>query len=568
MRETLTPPFAGLPLRTRFLLVLVLGAVVPLGLIGWWLVHSSGRAGEILLRTQLEEALATQELRFLERWKELNGDLLLFAENDVVWRLLAAPPVEASQPPPWLAAAFRTAHRGISSIRYDDRAGMTRLELSTDEERRSAMGATDSGPPSVSDAQEGRAPAFGPGTYSLSLPVTDPSGATVGSMHVELGMTELIGPGQALTVPGAVLLAFDSRSGAGLLSSPLEPELSANERFEWNDDDWLRVRRQLSDPPIEFRLAAPLDPFVEPFARTARIGGTALLLVSLLVVLVTTYLTARITRSIVEATRAAEAIASGDLDHRIPVTRTDEVGRLSRALNTMADSLRSTLDALSRQRTLGALGEFATSLAHEVRNAHTAVGVDLERATEQARDRPDIASLLVRALRRVRSVNRTVDAALRIARSGKIEARRVNLNDVMDSAVRATQPWFAEREAQLVATHDLGPVHVLGDPDALEALFVNLLRNAAQALEPQGRAELFINGNESAVEVHLRDNGEGMSPDQLAKAFQPFSTSRPGGTGLGLPIARQIAYAHGGDVEIESQVGSGTHVRIRLAKVP
>ena len=110
------------------------------------------------------------------------------------------------------------------------------------------------------------------------------------------------------------------------------------------------------------------------------------------------------------------------------------------------------------------------------------------------------------------------------------------------------------------------PVYVTGDADALETLFVNLLRNAAQALGPGGRAELSLVSRGGEVEVDLRDDGPGMSPEQLEVAFQPFSTTRPGGTGLGLPIARQIAYAHGGDVEITSTQGAGTCVRVRLPR--
>jgi signal transduction histidine kinase len=94
---------------------------------------------------------------------------------------------------------------------------------------------------------------------------------------------------------------------------------------------------------------------------------------------------------------------------------------------------------------------------------------------------------------------------------------------------------------------------------------VNLLRNAAQSLEPGGRAWLALSRrNGKGIEVLVRDEGQGMSPEDLAGALTPFVTTRPGGTGLGLPIARQVAYAHGGDLEITSEPGVGTQVRVTL----
>lgn len=109
-------------------------------------------------------------------------------------------------------------------------------------------------------------------------------------------------------------------------------------------------------------------------------------------------------------------------------------------------------------------------------------------------------------------------------------------------------------------------LRVSGDPAALEELFVNLLANAAQALEPGGSARLSAHSVNGSVVVAVADSGRGITADHIDKVLEPFYTTRIGGTGLGLPIARQLAVAHGGGLEIESRIGVGTTVTVRLPR--
>jgi signal transduction histidine kinase len=126
-------------------------------------------------------------------------------------------------------------------------------------------------------------------------------------------------------------------------------------------------------------------------------------------------------------------------------------------------------------------------------------------------------------------------------------------------------PTFQERKAQLDATEAEGaPIGVNGDHAALERLFLNLCLNAAQALEPEGAATLRIEIGEDDVRVLIQDNGRGIRAEDLARVFDPFFSTRPDGTGLGLPISLRIAQAHGGDLSLESDLGEGTTVTVRL----
>ncbi len=108
---------------------------------------------------------------------------------------------------------------------------------------------------------------------------------------------------------------------------------------------------------------------------------------------------------------------------------------------------------------------------------------------------------------------------------------------------------------------------VLGDAGALNQVFLNVLKNAGEAIEGQGGAiQVAASGEQAQVVVRIRDTGPGMEPDVKARLFEPFySTKEAGkGTGLGLSMSRRIVERHGGSVEIESESGEGTCVTIRL----
>jgi signal transduction histidine kinase len=108
------------------------------------------------------------------------------------------------------------------------------------------------------------------------------------------------------------------------------------------------------------------------------------------------------------------------------------------------------------------------------------------------------------------------------------------------------------------------PIEIRGDAGALEQLLLNLLRNAAQALGSGGSVTIRVQSHDGSVALEVRDDGSGIPADALDRVFEPMFTTRPDGTGLGLTIARRIAIAHGGQLELESARGQGTTARLTL----
>lgn len=277
-------------------------------------------------------------------------------------------------------------------------------------------------------------------------------------------------------------------------------------------------------------------------------------------------LSRRLTRSLEALATAAEDVTHGELGRRVPAKGSDEVGRVAAAFNSMTESLRETMAELADRRALAAVGEFAASLAHEIRNPLTSIQVDLQMVEERLTgEDSETREIQARALAGVQRLDGTVSGALQAARSGRIDHRGVDVLDPLEAAVYAAEATVREAGGRLeLSPPDTGVAQVRGDAQALEQLFLNLLLNAAQALEGSGTVRVRVGVQDSWVWVVVADDGRGIPEEQRTEVFEPFHTTRPGGTGLGLAIARRLTEAHGGEITMESEVGRGTTVRVRL----
>ena len=113
-----------------------------------------------------------------------------------------------------------------------------------------------------------------------------------------------------------------------------------------------------------------------------------------------------------------------------------------------------------------------------------------------------------------------------------------------------------------------GPLWAEVDSVRLQQAFHNLVANAHQAMVSGGQLTITTHSNGAGVEISFSDTGTGMSPETLARAFEPFYTTKAKGTGLGLPIVKSIVDAHKGSIELESAPRAGTTVRLRLPVAP
>jgi signal transduction histidine kinase len=536
----------ALSLRAKFLLVVVCGALLPLALIGLWLMRSVERSGEALLRARMDASMQQVVLEVGTHWTRLRSQLLDLAEEPDVQEALRS------------QRAPDDAHLHTLGERHAAAGSSLRA---------AAFRAAGSDAPwTLAPLAADGAATSGPRLLEVTLPVFETgSGAPLGNLDARVEIGALVpSEGLGAVTVGSVLAVFDDSTGAPLLPLPFDPSLLANQRFAWAGEEWLTQRRRLQTPPLELVLAAPLTPYSQPFEEAARQGVLALLLVALLGFVAASLLTRRITGSLERLALAADAVSQGELEQRVEANGSGEIARVARAFNAMTASLKQTLSELAQRQGLAALGEFAATLAHEVRNPLTAIRIDLQRAAEKAED-AKLQAPVARALREVERLNGTVSGVLRLARSGRVDLAPLDLRTPLEAALHAAAPEFAACGAELEARpQPLPSLRVRGDVGALEQLFLNLLLNAAQALDPGGHVLLKVETEARGAVISLRDTGPGIPPEALERIFEPFYSTRRQGTGLGLPIARRIAAAHGGRLEIESEPDGGTTARVQL----
>lgn len=541
-------------LRTSFLLILLLGAVLPLGVVGWWLTRTTQTSGQELLRARLEQTLGDIVQTIGNNWVDRRSDLLRVAESEGVRTALADGRVISLSSDNArrreLEQAWTAMEPAVEQVTFYDLDGEPRGSLPTEDRTR-------------------RSPATGYASSVLPLRMAvygRGASGQIGTMEVRLRTSsllpsDLVFPG----LGGSVLALFDASGGTPLLPLTIEPELLESDRFTWGGETWLAVRDTLYEPPLQLALSAPLGALGQPFELAARRGLIALLVVTAAAFLLALLATRRITMPLKRLADGADTVSRGNLDSAVAESGPDEIRRVASAFNSMTENLRRTLRELSQRESLAAVGEFAASLAHEVRNPLTAIRLDLERTQKHIGEGERASKLVDHALGEVRRLDASVTDALRLARSGQLSPVILDLRQPLEAAYRAAEPSFRSRAAELrPLALPSDPVWIKGDVGALEQLFLNLLLNAADALSPGEKGGVDLEREAGRICISVWDRGKGIPADAIARIFEPFYSTTPEGTGLGLPIARRIARAHGGELEIESTPGEGTTARVSL----
>ncbi len=230
-------------------------------------------------------------------------------------------------------------------------------------------------------------------------------------------------------------------------------------------------------------------------------------------------------------------------------------------------------DQVRRSERLAALGVLAAGVAHEVRNPLVGVRAAAQLLEKEPTFPPALREFTGIIIREVDRLNRLVEGLLTFAGGRPIEARPCNVNQAVEEALRLEQSGLAAARVTVVRHYDPELPSVAGDPDRLLQVFLNLIRNGAQAMAGTG-GELSVRtrfervapqcGGRAAAVVEIADRGPGMPPEVQRQLFTPFFTTKDRGTGLGLPISLRIVEEHGGTVEVQSQVGQGTSFRVLL----
>ena len=219
------------------------------------------------------------------------------------------------------------------------------------------------------------------------------------------------------------------------------------------------------------------------------------------------------------------------------------------------------------------LGAVAAGLAHEIRNPLNSLYINGQLLEEMLAELPEkgvpqkgeLLSLARANLKVTQRLNDTLSGFLRFARPPAMELTLVDLNRVVSETLRFLGTELAYRGVSLKTKLHSTPLPVLADEKLLKQALLNLVLNAQEAMDKEEREIRVTTGVRAGRPfVRIRDNGRGIPPSDRRNIFRLFFTTRKSGSGLGLPIVRQIVRQHGGAVHVRSREGQGTTMTVAL----
>jgi signal transduction histidine kinase len=256
----------------------------------------------------------------------------------------------------------------------------------------------------------------------------------------------------------------------------------------------------------------------------------------------------RTTRSLEALTAATTRIGQGDFSPRLPPAGTDEVGRLSHAVEEMTRRLRGLVTQVEDSRQMVLLGEFAAHVSHEIRNPLTALKLNLqslERDTESGVIDREYAGPVAICLREVKRLERVVSGVLTLGRTMQ-ERHTVSVHDLLRELALLVEIQAVEADVAIRLELHADTDRVDADRAALKSAFLNIILNAIEAQPEGGSLELQTELHGAQLCIRFCDGGPGIDRDLRERALRPFFTTKQQGTGLGLSTAGQVIRAHAG----------------------
>ena len=249
-----------------------------------------------------------------------------------------------------------------------------------------------------------------------------------------------------------------------------------------------------------------------------------------------------------------------------PVTA-EEVGHVM-ILRDITESRRTAQQTIESER-LNALMLLAAGVAHEIGNPLNSLHIHLqlmERSVQKLQDgaKEDLEQSIEVARSEVNRLDSIVTQFLKAIRPSRPQLRAENVNTIVEEAVRFFAPELQDRE--IVVEQELrSDVPLLQlDRDQIKQAFYNVIKNSLEAMHRHGRLRIRTDLDDTHVVLQFTDTGGGMSAENLSRVFEPYFTTKPSGTGLGLLIVRRIVREHGGELSIKSSEGKGLTLTIRL----
>jgi two-component system nitrogen regulation sensor histidine kinase NtrY len=322
----------------------------------------------------------------------------------------------------------------------------------------------------------------------------------------------------------------------------------------------------------------PLIELQRQVVSTAMLVGGAGILVA---VLASLWFAARVTRPVVSLAEAARRVAAGDLNAKVEVESSDELGELAASFNRMTEDLVQQKDHTLQAERVAAWRELARRLAHELKNPLFPLQVTVENLMRAKQKSPEMFEEVFHEgtatlLAEINNLKTIIGRFSEFSKMPQPQRRPTQVNDLVRSVLRVFHAQLQKNELQnndknqIVVRTELADAlpDISADPDLLHRALQNLVLNAIDAMPQGGELTIRTETLGDRVEISVSDTGSGLTEEECGRLFTPYYTTKQHGTGLGLAIVQSVVSDHGGKIAVESTKEKGTTFRIELPREP
>lgn len=228
--------------------------------------------------------------------------------------------------------------------------------------------------------------------------------------------------------------------------------------------------------------------------------------------------------------------------------------------------LKALLEEMSQNKRLASLGQMASAIAHEIRNPLSSIRGLAQFIYQSDSEKSEQKGDLEIIIKEVDRLNQLINQLLDFSRPKKLATTKFILEDLIKEIIDLLKLESGEKKIEFQLFSDFPRQYIVADKDQIRQALINIILNSIQSVGEKGKISVSLNmanyKNNEAFIITVRDNGIGMTGDELSHVFDPFFTTRSKGTGLGLSVAYNIIEMHQGTISINSVKGQGTEVKI------
>lgn len=321
----------------------------------------------------------------------------------------------------------------------------------------------------------------------------------------------------------------------------------------------------------EYIVSIPLIPEVKELSLIGREFMEFLSIMFFFFALVASFISQSLYKKIIGPIKtlltAYRDVGKGNLDIKIETRSRDEIRELMEGFNAMVKELKTKQDELKEMERRQAWSEMAKKAAHEIKNPLTPILLMTEHLLKVFREnRGDFEKNFEKG---VNFIINEVKRLKRISSEFLIYSQEKLVKELFDlkkMAEEITEPLKVtlKDKVEITVSSNQENIYLEGDAKMIETVLRNTILNAIEAIKEKGKIKIDLIKEEREVKIEVSDSGEGIAEGDLPRIFEPYFTTKPSGTGLGLPIAKRMIELHGGKIFVESKLEQGTRVTIKL----